>query len=89
MEELEQIDVVRLRSEVLLEQVVDGSLEHEGVVDGNVVDALDLVPARLTSAGDGGVHHVVCDEEVRLELVRGVVQAADKGGRNVEEKVSV
>lgn len=71
MEELEQIDVVGLGPEVLLEQVVDGALEHEGVVDGNVGNAIDLVPAGLATAGDRGVHHVVGDEEVSLQLRAG------------------
>lgn len=38
MEEFEQVDVVFLLPEVLLEEVVDGSLEHERIVDGNVAD---------------------------------------------------
>ena len=86
---------------MLLEEVVDGSLEHERVVDRNVRDALlqdsnahekagivstglsddinirreyvdgctyDLVPTGLSPSGDGLVHHVVSDKEVRLQL---------------------
>jgi hypothetical protein len=37
-EELEQVDVVRLRAEMLLEEVVDCGLEHERVVDSDVAD---------------------------------------------------
>ena len=40
VEELEEVDVVLLLPEVLLEEVVDGGLEHEGVVDGDVADAV-------------------------------------------------
>jgi len=40
VEKLEKINVVGLLSEVLLEEVVDGSLEHESVVDGDVRDSL-------------------------------------------------
>ena len=68
MEDLEEVNVARVLAEVLLEEEVDGALEHEGVVDGDVVHALDAVPAGLTAAGDGLVHHVVRDEEERLEL---------------------
>ena len=38
MEELDEVDVVLLLAEVLLEEVVDGSFEHERVVDGDVSD---------------------------------------------------
>jgi hypothetical protein len=37
-EELEQVDVVGLRAEMLLEKVVNRGLEHERVVDGDVAD---------------------------------------------------
>lgn len=40
VEELEQLDVVGILLEVLLEEEVDGRLENEGVVDGNVADTL-------------------------------------------------
>ena len=40
MEKLKKINVVGLLSEVLLEEVVDSSLEHESVVDGDVGDSL-------------------------------------------------
>lgn len=71
VEELEEVDVVRLLAEVLLEEKVDGHLEHAPVVDGDISDALDAEPARLPAAGDAGVHNVVCDEEERLELSYG------------------
>jgi hypothetical protein len=139
-EELEQVNVVWLRAEMLLEEVVNRGLEHERVVDGDVADggleirecegmtgrtpaqqgsrpktiqrdfgeglenfehsAMEvgeveeqqmvgqkggrtahrvrrqspthhLVPARLTAAGNALVHHIVRDEEVRLELGPG------------------
>lgn len=46
MEEFEQVDVVFLLPEVLLEEVVDRSLEHECVVDGNVADVFLTPDAR-------------------------------------------
>lgn len=39
MEQFDQVNVVLLLTEVFLEKVVDGSFEHEGVVDGDVSDA--------------------------------------------------
>lgn len=43
-EELEKVDIVRLLTEVLLEEEVDGALEHKRVVDSNVADVgLELV----------------------------------------------
>jgi len=39
VEELEQVDVVFLPTEMFLEQKVDGAFQHERVVDGNVPDA--------------------------------------------------
>jgi hypothetical protein len=38
MEQLQQIDIVRLLPKMLLEEEVDGTLEHESVVDGDVAD---------------------------------------------------
>jgi len=81
-EELENVNVVRLLSEVLLEQVIDRCLEHERVVDGDVADVglrvstgqdcdgvtYDAVPARVASAGDARIHHIVRNEEVGLQL---------------------
>ena len=68
MEQLEQVNVRRVRTEVLLEQPVDRSLKQEGIVDGDEPDPFVAVPARLAAAGDGRVHEVVGDEEERLEL---------------------
>jgi len=39
MEKFNQVNIVLLLTEVLLEEVVDGSFEHERVVDGDVSDA--------------------------------------------------
>lgn len=77
VEDVEEIGVVRLRAEVGFEQMVDGALEHEGVVHRDQTDLGLLVPAGLSSAGDGSVHHVVRDEEVSLELVDIVDRGED------------
>lgn len=68
VKEFQEIAVVRLRAEMNLEEVVDGGLEHESVVDGDVAYTFDTVPARLATARHRLVHHVVGDEEVGLEL---------------------
>ena len=41
-----------------------------GVVDGNVADNLYREPARLTTASNGLVHDVVCNQEECLQLQR-------------------
>lgn len=68
MEELEQPDVVGLFAEVLLQEEVDGCLEHKCIVDRDVADAFYAVPAGLSTSSDALVHHIVRDQEVRLEL---------------------
>ena len=67
VEELHEIYVVLFLPEVLLQQCVDGALEHEGVVDGDHADFGHEVPARLPSPGLRGVHDVVADEEEGLQ----------------------
>jgi hypothetical protein len=68
VEEFQQVDVVLLSPEVGLNEMVDGALEHEGVVDGDVPDPVYAIPAGLASSCDRLVHHVVRDEEEGLEL---------------------
>ena len=38
MEQLQQVDVISLPPEMLLEEEIDGTFEHERVVDRNVTD---------------------------------------------------
>lgn len=59
-----------MAAEVLLQQGVDGGLEHEGVIDGNHADTLMEVPAWLAAAGDAAVHDVVGHQEEGLEELR-------------------
>ena len=47
--------------------MVNGSFEHERVVDGDSADMRVLVPARLSTTRNRGIHHVVCYEEVGLQ----------------------
>jgi hypothetical protein len=69
MEELQQMNVIRFLPEMQLEDMINGSFQHERIVDGDVIHALDSEPTRLTAASHRLVHHVVCDEEVSLELL--------------------
>lgn len=53
-------------AEVFLEEVVDGSFEHECIVDGDHSDVGLSVPAWLTATSDAAVHDIVRDEEEGL-----------------------
>jgi hypothetical protein len=52
------------------EDVINGGLEHEGVVDSDVTDAIHTEPARLTATSEGLIHNVVRNEEIRLKLAQ-------------------
>lgn len=80
VEELDEVDVGGVVAEVLLEEGVDGHLEHEGVVDGDHADAVLAVPAGGAAAGDAAVHDVVGDEEEGLQQLR---HPAEGGGLEV------
>lgn len=71
MEELEEVDVVGLRAEVLLKEEVDGRLEEKRVVDCDGAHARETIPAVLSAARDGRIHHVVGNEEHCLQLDAG------------------
>ena len=66
MEEFEEVDVRRVRAEVLFEEDVDGGFEHERVVDGDSAHVGKAEPAWLATAGVGRVHDIVRDEEEGL-----------------------
>jgi hypothetical protein len=80
VEQLHQVDVVAILAEVLLEQDVNGALEHESIVDGNHADVGHKVPAGRTTAGLGRVHDVVRDEEEGLQQLN---HPAESGGAEV------
>ena len=50
-------------AEVFLEEAVDCSFEHEGVVDGNHSDVGLPVPAGRAASSDAAVHDIVGYEE--------------------------
>ena len=68
LEHLDKIDIVRLPLEMNLDQPVDGSLEHEPIVDGDHAHFWDAVPTRLRSARDGSIHDIIRDEKEGLKL---------------------
>lgn len=80
VEQLDHIGVAGMLAEVFLEEDVEGHFEHEGVIDGDHADAGLAVPARLAAARDGGVHHVVGDEE---ECLQEFGEPAEGGGEEV------
>ena len=49
VEELERVDVVRHRARVAVDEVINGSPEHEQVVDRDVADTPDPVPVGLSA----------------------------------------
>lgn len=53
---------------MFLDEPVNGSLEHESIINSDQPDLFVSEPARLASAGDARVHDVVRNEEERLEL---------------------
>ena len=67
VEELDEVDVRGVRAEVLLQDEVDGGLEHECVVDRDHAHTVLPVPAGLPAAGYRAVHDVVADEEEGLQ----------------------
>lgn len=74
VEQLHEVNVGRVRAELLLQDVVDRGLEHEGVVDRNHAHSLLPVPAGLTTARDRAVHDVVRDQEEGLQELRQPAQ---------------
>lgn len=59
VEEIEQVNVVGLLTEVFLQQVVDCTLEHERIVNGDHADTLSSVPTWLATTGDTSIHDIV------------------------------
>lgn len=59
VEELDKIDICRVRAEVFLQENVDRGLEHEGIVDCNHADSRAAVPARLATTSDRAVHYII------------------------------
>lgn len=77
VEELNEVNVGGVRAEPRLQDVVDGGLEHEGVVDRDHSHSLVSVPAGLATARDRAIHHVVADQEEGLQELRQPAQGAE------------
>jgi hypothetical protein len=71
VEELEQVDVKLFTAEVGLEELVNGSFKHKGIVDSDHPNLRQAVPAGLRTTRNGGVHDVVGDQEEGLQLQQG------------------
>jgi hypothetical protein len=99
VEELDHVEIALFLAEVLLQEHVDGRLEHEGVVDGDHADLGGEVPAGAAAARLGRVHDVVGHEEEGLQqldhpsqqrgaevVLRGRVQGlVAQNGRGVDD----
>lgn len=70
VEKFDQINVVAGALKVLLQENENARFQDKRVVNGNGSNTIFAVPARLTTAGDRGVHHIISDEEVGLQLNR-------------------
>ena len=42
MEQFKEVDIIFFRSEMLLEQIVNGSFKHERIVDGDIANSVLL-----------------------------------------------
>lgn len=76
VEELDNVDIGRVGAEALLQDEVDGRLEHEGIIDGDQVDTLMAIPTGLAATGNGAVHKIIADEEESLEELSEPAQDA-------------
>lgn len=80
-----------MRAEVLLEERVDGRLEHEGVVDRDHADVWLAVPAGRAAASDTAVHDIVRYKEESLQELghpskcRGLEELLFAQGRFLQE----
>lgn len=76
VEELDEVDVGGVGLEALLQDQVDGGLQHEGIVDGDEANTLVAIPAGLATASDGAVHDIIADQEESLEQLGEPAQNA-------------
>ena len=68
VEEFDKVDIIVLFSEMMLDEMVNRSLEQERIIYRDETDFRLLVPAWLSSTGDRRVHDIVGNEEERLQL---------------------
>jgi hypothetical protein len=66
---MDEVDIKRFLVEVFSNDLGDCAFDNERIIHGlSATDSLHAVPAGLTTTGDAGVHDVVTDENVGLEL---------------------
>ena len=70
MECIKKVDVVRFRAEMLLEEPVDSTLEHEGVINSDIANSRNAVPTWLATPSNRTIHHIIGNKEIGLELVQ-------------------
>jgi hypothetical protein len=87
MEELNQINVIAGALKVLLQEQEDAGFQDEGVVDGDGTNTILAVPAGLTATGDRGVHHIISNKEVGLQLKRDAVRVRYKSRQSGHREV--
>jgi len=68
MEQFYEFDIVVGLLEVFLQKDVDTRLKDERVVDSNHADTLTLVPTRLTTTSDRGIHNIIGNQKEGLKL---------------------
>jgi hypothetical protein len=66
VEELYDVNVIALLSEMILDEVVNRRFKHKRVVYSDEPDFGLLVPARLPPAGIRRIHDIIGDEEEGL-----------------------
>lgn len=71
VEQLDQVNVVAGVLKVLFQKDEDAGLQDERVVDGNGANTVLAVPAWLTATSNRGIHHIVGDKEIGLQLTWG------------------
>lgn len=59
MHKIEQVNIIRILSEVFADHLEDCTFEKEGIVNGHEANALYLIPARLATTGNARVHNVI------------------------------
>lgn len=66
VEQFYQVYIIRLAPEMHFEEVVDGGLQHERIVDCYQTNMWIAIPAGLRTASDGAIHKIVSDEKITL-----------------------
>ena len=83
---MDEVDIRRFLVEVFANYLEDCAFDNERIIHGlSTTDALREVPAGLTTTGGAGVHDIVTDENVGLELLCKTIYQ-DTPWKEVERK---